>query len=134
VVELVAVPTKITGVHYVQGVVVFHDVFDNEQNVGGAQINLEGVYIWPFRQLRLVANSGKESDSGQEDNNLLSNPYHLVVLKTTIVLSSANGLFDVLKCSKSLLVSTFCCCTAWNFLLSSVSRISKRQITETETL
>jgi hypothetical protein len=56
VVELVAVPTKITGVHYVQGVVVFHDVFDNEQNVGGAQINLEGVYIWPFRQLRLVAN------------------------------------------------------------------------------
>nr|pir hypothetical protein F20O9.50 - Arabidopsis thaliana [Arabidopsis thaliana] len=63
VVELVAVPTKITGVHYVQGVVVFHDVFDNEQNVGGAQINLE----------------------------------------------------------------------AWNFLLSSVSRISKRQITETET-
>jgi hypothetical protein len=78
VVELVAVPTKITGVHYVQGVVVFHDVFDNEQNVGGAQINLEGVYIWPFRQLRLVANSGKESDSGQEDNNLLSNPYHLL--------------------------------------------------------
>ncbi|KAL1203169.1 Transmembrane E3 ubiquitin-protein ligase FLY1 [Cardamine amara subsp. amara] len=78
VVELVAVPTKITGVHYVQGVVVFHDVFDNEQNVGGAQINLEGVYIWPFRQLRLVANSGKESDSGQEDNNLLANPYHLL--------------------------------------------------------
>ncbi|ESQ54416.1 hypothetical protein EUTSA_v10024798mg [Eutrema salsugineum] len=78
VVELVAVPTKITGVHYVQGVVVFHDVFDNEQNVGGAQINLEGVYIWPFRQLRLVDNSGKESDPGQEDNNLLSNPYHML--------------------------------------------------------
>ncbi|KAJ4865776.1 RING/U-box superfamily protein [Raphanus sativus] len=78
VVELVAVPTKITGVHYVQGVVVFHDVFDNEQNLGGAQISLEGVYIWPFRQLRLVANSGKESDSGQDENNLLSNPYHLL--------------------------------------------------------
>nr|VDD55529.1 unnamed protein product [Brassica oleracea] len=78
VVELVAVPTKITGVHYVQGVVLFHDVFDNEQNLGGAQISLEGVYIWPFRQLRLVANSGKESDSGQDENNLLSNPYHLL--------------------------------------------------------
>ncbi|CAH2077692.1 unnamed protein product, partial [Thlaspi arvense] len=78
VVELVAVPTKITGVHYVQGVVVFHDVFDNEQNLGGAQVYLEGVYIWPFRQLRLVANSGKEGDSGLEDNNLLSNPYHLL--------------------------------------------------------
>lgn len=39
-----------------QGAVVFHDVFDNEHNVGGAQIKVEGVYIWPFRQLRLVAN------------------------------------------------------------------------------
>ena len=84
VIELVTSPTKITGVHYVQvitssffffiyiyiyitngivinfergqGAVVFHDVFDNEHNVGGAQIKVEGVYIWPFRQLRLVAN------------------------------------------------------------------------------
>lgn len=75
----VSSPTKITGVHYVQvitsssssyiitngivinfergqGAVVFHDVFDNEHNVRGAQIKVEGVYIWPFRQLRLVAN------------------------------------------------------------------------------
>lgn len=42
-----------------QGSVVFHDVFDNEHNVGGAQIKVEGVYIWPFRQLRLVANRYK---------------------------------------------------------------------------
>jgi hypothetical protein len=46
--------------------------------VGGAQIKVEGVYIWPFRQLRLVANSGKKSDSGLEDDYLLSNPYHLL--------------------------------------------------------
>lgn len=39
-----------------QGVVIFHDVFDNEYNVGGAQLRIEGVYIWPFRQLRMVAN------------------------------------------------------------------------------
>lgn len=39
-----------------QGVIIFHDVFDNEHNVGGAQIRVEGVYIWPFRQLRMVAN------------------------------------------------------------------------------
>lgn len=78
VIELVTSPTKITGVHYVQGAVVFHDVFDNEHNVGGAQIKVEGVYIWPFRQLRLVANSGKKSDSGLEDDYLLSNPYHLL--------------------------------------------------------
>lgn len=43
--------------HWVQqGVIIFHDVFDNEHEVGGAQIKVEGVYIWPFRQLRMVAN------------------------------------------------------------------------------
>ncbi|KAL9322446.1 hypothetical protein ACSQ67_010499 [Phaseolus vulgaris] len=56
VIELVTTPTKISGVHYVQGVVIFHDVFDNEYDVSGAQIRIEGVYIWPFRQLRMVAN------------------------------------------------------------------------------
>ena len=39
-----------------QGVIIFHDVFDNKHNVGGAQIRVEGVYIWPFRKLRMVAN------------------------------------------------------------------------------
>ncbi|KAE8075958.1 hypothetical protein FH972_014637 [Carpinus fangiana] len=78
VIELVSTPTKITGVHYVQGVIIFHDVFDNEHNVGGAQIRVEGVYIWPFRQLRMVANSGKEGELSQEDDYLLSNPYHLL--------------------------------------------------------
>ncbi|KAF8054105.1 hypothetical protein N665_1347s0001, partial [Sinapis alba] len=89
VIELFTTPTKITGVHYVQGAVVFHDVFDNEHNVGGAQIKVEGVYIWPFRQLRLVANSGKNSDSGLEDDYLLSNPYHLLGIFSTQVLQES---------------------------------------------
>ncbi|KAJ4845602.1 Transmembrane E3 ubiquitin-protein ligase fly2 [Turnera subulata] len=78
VIELVSTPTKITGVHYVQGVIIFHDVFDNEHNVGGAQIRVEGVYIWPFRQLRMVANSGKEGEFNQDGDYILSNPYHLL--------------------------------------------------------
>ncbi|CAI0385468.1 unnamed protein product [Linum tenue] len=78
VIELVSTQTKITGVHYVQGVIIFHDVFDNEHNVGGAQIRVEGVYIWPFRQLRMVANSRKEGVLAQEDDYILSNPYHLL--------------------------------------------------------
>ncbi|GAY58366.1 hypothetical protein WN944_010531 [Citrus x changshan-huyou] len=76
--ELVSTPTKINGVHYVQGVIIFHDVFDNEHNVGGAQIRVEGVYIWPFRQLRMVAHSGKQGELSQEDDYILSNPYHLL--------------------------------------------------------
>ncbi|KAL7086911.1 hypothetical protein ACP275_13G032200 [Erythranthe tilingii] len=78
VLELISTPTKITGVHYIQGVIIFHDVFDNERDIRGAQIRLEGVYVWPFRQLRMVANSGKEGDYGQEDDYLLTNPYHLL--------------------------------------------------------
>ncbi|KAE8673015.1 RING/U-box superfamily protein isoform 2 [Hibiscus syriacus] len=78
VIELVSTPTKITGVHYVQGAIIFHDVFDNKHNVGGAQIRVEGVYIWPFRQLRMVANSGKEGELSQEEDYILSNPYHLL--------------------------------------------------------
>ncbi|KAG5545262.1 hypothetical protein RHGRI_017653 [Rhododendron griersonianum] len=82
IIELVSTPTKITGVHYVQGVIIFHDVFDNEHEVGGAQIKVEGVYIWPFRQLRMVANrynpGGKEGEFGQEEDYILSNPYHLL--------------------------------------------------------
>lgn len=78
VLELISTPTKITGVHYVQGVLIFHDVYDNEREVGGAQIRIEGVYIWPFRQLRLVTYSGKEGEFGQEDDYILSNPYHLL--------------------------------------------------------
>ncbi|KAG4971985.1 hypothetical protein JHK84_038065 [Glycine max] len=46
VIELASTPTKISGVHYVQGVVIFHDVFDNEYDVGGSQIRIEDeVYI-----------------------------------------------------------------------------------------
>lgn len=78
VLELISTPTKITGVHYVQGVLIFHDVYDNEHEVGAAQIRVEGVYIWPFRQLRMVAYSGKEGEIGQEEDYILSNPYHLL--------------------------------------------------------
>jgi hypothetical protein len=39
-----------------QGSITFHDVIDNAHDHGLAQIRLEGVYIWPFRQLRIVAN------------------------------------------------------------------------------
>lgn len=85
VLELMTTPTKIAGVHYVQGVLIFHDVYDNEHEVGGAQIRVEGVYIWPFRQLRMVAYSGKEGEFGQEEDYVLSNPYHLLGVFSTQV-------------------------------------------------
>ncbi|OVA00378.1 hypothetical protein BVC80_1183g82 [Macleaya cordata] len=76
--ELVSTPTKITGVHYVQGVIIFNDVFDNDRDVGAAQMRVEGVYIWPFKQLRMVVNSEKDGELSQEDDYILSNPYNLL--------------------------------------------------------
>ncbi|KAK6919086.1 Zinc finger, RING-type [Dillenia turbinata] len=76
--ELVSTPTKITGVHYVQGVIIFPNVYDNQHKVNDAQIRVEGVYIWPFRQLRMVASSGKGGDWGQDEDYILSNPYHML--------------------------------------------------------
>ncbi|TKY48880.1 Transmembrane E3 ubiquitin-protein ligase 1 [Spatholobus suberectus] len=90
VIELVSTPTKISGVHYVQGVVIFHDVFDNEYDVGGAKIRIEGVYIWPFRQLRMVANSGKEGELNQNEDYILSNPYHLLGVFSSQVLQDSS--------------------------------------------
>ncbi|CAN6211710.1 unnamed protein product [Urochloa humidicola] len=78
VLELLSTPTKISGVHYVQGSITFHDVIDNAHDHGVAQIRLEGVYIWPFRQLRMVANSGADGEPLQEEDYFLSNPYHLL--------------------------------------------------------
>ncbi|WVZ01602.1 hypothetical protein V8G54_027671, partial [Vigna mungo] len=90
VIELVSTPTKISGVHYVQGVVIFHDVFDNEYDVSGAQVRIEGVYIWPFRQLRMVANSGKEGELNQNEDYILSNPYHLLGVFSSQVLQDSS--------------------------------------------
>ncbi|CAN6454400.1 unnamed protein product [Victoria cruziana] len=75
--ELVSSSTKIIGVHYIHGYLMIHDVSDNEHDLGDIQLKVEGVYIWPFRQLRLVANSGTEEMS-QEDDLFPSSPYHLL--------------------------------------------------------
>lgn len=78
VLELVSTPTKINGVHYIQGAVIFHDVFDNGHDLGVAQMRVEGVYIWPFKQLRMVVSSGTDGEALQEEDYLLSSPYHLL--------------------------------------------------------
>ncbi|KAG9439249.1 hypothetical protein H6P81_019414 [Aristolochia fimbriata] len=92
VLELVSNPTKITGVHYVQGAIIFHNVYDNEHDLGVTQIRVEGVYIWPFRQLRMVANSGTDGEPGQEEEYILSNPYHLLgVFSSQVFQDATNG-------------------------------------------
>lgn len=38
-----------------QGMIIFLDLSDNEHEVGSVEVKVEGVYIWPFRKLRVVA-------------------------------------------------------------------------------
>ncbi|KAK1388204.1 hypothetical protein POM88_016382 [Heracleum sosnowskyi] len=60
------------------GMIMFYEVFDDEHKVGGVQIKVEGVYIWPFKQLR-VAYRGKAGEFGHEDH-VISDPYHFLGL------------------------------------------------------
>ncbi|KAK1358909.1 Transmembrane E3 ubiquitin-protein ligase 1 [Heracleum sosnowskyi] len=78
VLELISTPTESKGVHNVKGMIMFYEVFDDEHKVGGVQIKVEGVYIWPFKQLR-VAYRGKAGEFGHEDH-VISDPYHLIGL------------------------------------------------------
>jgi hypothetical protein len=75
VLELLSKPSKLQGVHYVTGSITFQDLFDNERE--HARLRIEGVYVWPFRQLRMVANSGGDGPFSEEEY-FRSNPYHLL--------------------------------------------------------
>ncbi|THG05557.1 hypothetical protein TEA_006190 [Camellia sinensis var. sinensis] len=129
--ELVTTPTKINGVHYVQGVIIFHDVFDNEHEVGGAQIRVEGVYIWPFRQLRMVANSEILLDTSYPHKNL-----HRTTLWSGVQRGILNLVLEVL--GSGLLFFMLVACYpepgSWSFLVSGVPGVSSRQDLEEETL
>lgn len=88
--ELVSSPTKISGVHYVQGAIVFRDgSYADERDTQIIQVRMEGVYIWPFRQLRMVANSGTDGEHNQEEDFILSNPYHLLGIFSSQVLQDS---------------------------------------------
>ncbi|GLJ15429.1 hypothetical protein SUGI_0253310 [Cryptomeria japonica] len=87
--ELVSSPTKIYGVHYVQGAIVFKDgSYIDEHDSQIIQMRMEGVYIWPFRQLRMVANSGTDGDNNQEEL-ILSSPYHMLGIFSSQVLQES---------------------------------------------
>ncbi|KAK1358910.1 hypothetical protein POM88_043384 [Heracleum sosnowskyi] len=76
VLELISTPTESKGVHNVKGMIMFYKVFDDEHKVGGVQIKVEGVYIWPFKQLR-VAYRGKQDNL---DVKIMLYPIHITRL------------------------------------------------------
>ncbi|XP_078433627.1 transmembrane E3 ubiquitin-protein ligase FLY2-like isoform X2 [Wolffia australiana] len=80
--ELVSTPGKIRGVHYVQGSVSLHDIIEEKKELAPVRMRVEGVYIWPYRQLRLVVTSETDAESGQEEY-FSSNPYHLVLSESS---------------------------------------------------
>ncbi|XP_024359669.1 transmembrane E3 ubiquitin-protein ligase FLY2 isoform X2 [Physcomitrium patens] len=78
--ELTSSLTDIRGVHYVQGEVVLRDgVYISD---GDLQMKMEGVYVWPFRQLRMVLSSAVDSEMNRGEVFIRSSPYHLVAQDT----------------------------------------------------
>ncbi|XP_024403076.1 transmembrane E3 ubiquitin-protein ligase FLY2 isoform X3 [Physcomitrium patens] len=74
--ELTSSATDISGVHFVQGEVVLRDgVYISD---GDLQMKMEGVYVWPFRQLRMVLSSAVDSEMNRGDDFIQSSPYHLL--------------------------------------------------------
>ncbi|KAL3685790.1 hypothetical protein R1sor_003812 [Riccia sorocarpa] len=74
--ELTSSPTDIRGVHYVQGEVVIQD--GNYRSDGDLQMKMEGVYVWPFRQLRMVLSTNVDRDRKFGNDFAQASPYHLV--------------------------------------------------------
>lgn len=90
VIELISSPSKIRGVHYVQGEVLLHDgMYLESSDFETIQVKLEGVYVWPFRQLRMVVSSPNDGELTQGDEFMQSNPYHLLGIFSSQVLQES---------------------------------------------
>eukprot|EP00249_Psilotum_nudum_P012594 c23873_g1_i2 orf=1426-3240(-) len=90
VVELMSSPTKIYGVHYVQGEVLLRDdLYMDTIDFQVIRIKMEGVYVWPFRQLRMVLSGPIEADLNQGEDFIQSNPYHLLGIFSSQVLQES---------------------------------------------
>ncbi|KAH9566364.1 hypothetical protein CY35_04G126700 [Sphagnum magellanicum] len=74
--ELISSATDLHGIHYVQGEVVLRDgVYITDEDL---QMKMEGVYVWPFRQLRMVLTSAIDSNINRREDFIQSSPYHLL--------------------------------------------------------
>ncbi|KAH8965494.1 hypothetical protein BDL97_04G121400 [Sphagnum fallax] len=74
--ELISSATDLHGIHYVQGEVVLRDgVYITDEDL---QMKMEGVYVWPFRQLRMVLTSAMDSNINRREDFIQSSPYHLL--------------------------------------------------------
>ncbi|KAK9150180.1 hypothetical protein Syun_008489 [Stephania yunnanensis] len=123
ILELASSPTKITEVHYVQGVISFHDAFDNNDS-GASQLRVEGVYMWTFKQLRMVVNSRKDGELTREDDYVLSNPYHLLgIFSSQVFQDSAREKIRRRKRSSSFDIEKRCNLE----IAAQISRISSGQ-------
>lgn len=90
VIEILSLPSKISGVHYVQGEVLLHDGMYLESGDSEAiHFKLEGVYVWPFRQLRMVASGLNDGEMTQVEELMQSNPYHLLGIFSSQVLQES---------------------------------------------
>ncbi|CAK9194422.1 unnamed protein product [Sphagnum troendelagicum] len=73
--ELMSLATEIHGIHYVKGVVVMRNGLYLSD--GDLKMKIEGIYVWPLRQLHMVLTSAMDSNINREDF-IQSSPYQLL--------------------------------------------------------
>ncbi|CAK9257138.1 unnamed protein product [Sphagnum jensenii] len=85
--ELMSLATEIHGIHYVKGVVVVRNgIYLSD---GDLKMKIEGIYVWPFRQLRMVLTSAMDSNINREEDFIQSSPYHLLGMFSSQVLQDS---------------------------------------------
>lgn len=90
VIEVLSSPSKISSVHYVQGEVLLHDgMYVESSDVEIIRVKMEGVYVWPFGQLRLVVSGPNDGEMTQVEEFMQSNPYHLLGIFSSQVLQES---------------------------------------------
>ncbi|KAG0555929.1 hypothetical protein M758_11G012300 [Ceratodon purpureus] len=90
--ELSSTATDIRGVHYVQGEVVLRDGMYISD--GDLQMKMEGVYVWPFRQLRMVLSSELDKEMNRGEDFIQSSPYHLLGMFSSQVAQDSPRNYD----------------------------------------
>ncbi|KAJ7565512.1 hypothetical protein O6H91_02G063600 [Diphasiastrum complanatum] len=88
--ELLSSPTEIHGVHYVQGLAVLGEgLSSNSADIERMQLKMEGVYVWPFRQLRMVLSNPLDGEANKPEEFFPLNPYHLLGIFSLQVLQES---------------------------------------------
>jgi len=64
------------------------------RDVSDLQMKMEGVYVWPYRQLRMVLSSALDSEMNRGEDFIQSSPYYLLSMFSSQVAQDSHRDYD----------------------------------------